>query len=133
MRGISDLFAQVFLADVLNVYAIDEDFAAGRVGKTRNHIDDGRFARAGRADKGNGLAFFDFEANVRDGFLVRAGVGISYIAEFDGALFRKFDGVFGIDDGLKMDEDLANTFGGDGGTRPKKDDGDEQDKAHDDL
>ena len=133
LRGIADAVAEVFLQDILDVDAVDEDFAAGAIGHTGNHVDDGGLARARRADEGDGLALLDLEGNIGDGFLIRTGIGKADVFEFDGALFLEFDRVLGVEDRDGVLDDFLDTLGADGRTRPDDNQGDQEDEGHDDL
>ena len=62
----ADVPAEVLKGDVLDVHAVDGDFALGDVVKPGDEVDDGGFSRAGAAHQADHLAAFHVKADVFD-------------------------------------------------------------------
>ena len=133
LGSVTDAVSQILLENILDVDAVDEDFASSTVGHTRDHVDDRGFTAAGSADERDGLALLDLEADIGNSLFVRAGISKADILELDGARFLERNRVGGIENGNFVSDDLVDTLSTDRSSRPDNDQRDHQDEGHDDL
>ena len=84
----AELPAQRVDGDVAQVVAVDRDLAARRVVEAGDELGDGRLARAGRPDQGDGLARCDVQVDVAQHRLRRV-VGERDVVERDVAFDRR--------------------------------------------
>ena len=134
MRNIANLVAQLLLGNLSYIHSVDGNAALRNVIKTRNQVNEGGFARTGRADKGCGLSGFCRKGDMLENIRFCSVVAEGYILKLH-QTFRLFH-VFWcgrVFDGIFCGKHLIDTLGGNRCPwHHNKHHADEQ-KAHDDV
>ena len=139
LRHIAHQVVQRGLGHIAHVHAVDTDRTAGGIIKARDQVEQRRFAAAGGADDGRGLAGPGGKGNVLQCVAVGTGIAEADILELHFAIpvfsfQRRFcGGGIGVVDGGRRLDDLVDTVGCHTGTGQHDGYHRQHQEGHDDL